>query len=299
MSTNNSFSTEKDLFVDGAPVRVHSLPALEQAGFPRVARLPYSLKILLENLLRREDGALRRRADDIAALAAWDPAPPANARRSPSRRRACCCRTSPACRPSSISPRCATASCASAATPRGSTRCSRSSSSSTTRCRSTTSARPDAFELNAELEFTPQPRALHVPALGPERVLATSASSRPTPASSTRSTSSTSRAWSSATTADGRLPAYPDTLVGTDSHTTMVNGLGVVGWGVGGIEAEAAHARPADLDADPRGARLPADRPAAGGRDGDRPRADDHRAAAQARRRRQVRRVLRPGPRVT
>src|SRR5205085_3456937 len=34
--------------------------------------------------------------------------------------------------------------------------------------------------------------------------------------------------------------AYPDTLVGTDSHTTMVNGLGVVGWGVGGIEAEAA-----------------------------------------------------------
>ncbi|HKJ92511.1 MAG TPA: aconitate hydratase AcnA, partial [Longimicrobiales bacterium] len=40
--------------------------------------------------------------------------------------------------------------------------------------------------------------------------------------------------------ADGTLRAYPDTLVGTDSHTTMVNGLGVLGWGVGGIEAEAA-----------------------------------------------------------
>ncbi|HEX6753969.1 MAG TPA: aconitate hydratase [Solirubrobacterales bacterium] len=39
---------------------------------------------------------------------------------------------------------------------------------------------------------------------------------------------------------DGVLGAYPDTLVGTDSHTTMVNGLGVLGWGVGGIEAEAA-----------------------------------------------------------
>jgi aconitate hydratase len=38
----------------------------------------------------------------------------------------------------------------------------------------------------------------------------------------------------------GRRTAYPDTLVGTDSHTTMVNGLGVLGWGVGGIEAEAA-----------------------------------------------------------
>ena len=39
---------------------------------------------------------------------------------------------------------------------------------------------------------------------------------------------------------DGTLQAYPDTCVGTDSHTTMVNGIGVVGWGVGGIEAEAA-----------------------------------------------------------
>ncbi len=41
-------------------------------------------------------------------------------------------------------------------------------------------------------------------------------------------------------TVDGTLRAYPDTCVGTDSHTTMVNGLGVLGWGVGGIEAEAA-----------------------------------------------------------
>ncbi len=44
--------------------------------------------------------------------------------------------------------------------------------------------------------------------------------------------------WSSE--ADGEMIAYPDTLVGTDSHTTMINGLGVLGWGVGGIEAEAA-----------------------------------------------------------
>jgi aconitate hydratase len=39
---------------------------------------------------------------------------------------------------------------------------------------------------------------------------------------------------------NGELVAYPDSCVGTDSHTTMVNGLGVLGWGVGGIEAEAA-----------------------------------------------------------
>ncbi len=42
------------------------------------------------------------------------------------------------------------------------------------------------------------------------------------------------------TQTDGKTVAYPDTVFGTDSHTTMVNGLGVVGWGVGGIEAEAA-----------------------------------------------------------
>jgi len=42
------------------------------------------------------------------------------------------------------------------------------------------------------------------------------------------------------TEVNGKLQAYPDTLVGTDSHTTMINGLGVLGWGVGGIEAEAA-----------------------------------------------------------
>jgi len=41
-------------------------------------------------------------------------------------------------------------------------------------------------------------------------------------------------------TADGKTYAFPDTLVGTDSHTTMINGLSVLGWGVGGIEAEAA-----------------------------------------------------------
>ena len=46
--------------------------------------------------------------------------------------------------------------------------------------------------------------------------------------------------WSKRSEADGTELAYPDTLVGTDSHTTMVNGLAVLGWGVGGIEAEAA-----------------------------------------------------------
>ena len=85
-----------------------------------------------------------------------------------------------------------------------------------------------------------QPRALLVPQVGPARPSTTSASCRRRPGSATRSTSSTSPRSSTAASATASLQAYPDTLVGTDSHTTMVNGLGVLGWGVGGIEAEAA-----------------------------------------------------------
>ena len=71
--------------------------------------------------------------------------------------------------------------------------------------------------------------------MGASKPSPTSASSPPPPASFTRSTSNTSpkSVWEK----DGTL--YPDSLVGTDSHTTMINGLGVLGWGVGGIEAEA------------------------------------------------------------
>ena len=91
--------------------------------------------------------------------------------------------------------------------------------------------------------------------------------------------------------------AYPDTLVGTDSHTTMVNGLGVLGWGVGGIEAEAAMLGQPVSMLIPRvvGFKLTGELPRRHHRH--RPGADHHRDAAQARRGRQVRRVLRRGRR--
>ena len=87
--------------------------------------------------------------------------------------------------------------------------------------------------------------------------------------------------------------AYPDTLVGTDSHTTMINGLGVLGWGVGGIEAEAAMLGQPISMVIPGGHRLQAHRQAAGRGDRDRPRAHRHPDAAQEGGGRQVRRVLR------
>jgi len=100
--------------------------------------------------------------------------------------------------------------------------------------------------------------------------------------------------------ADGQ--AYPDTLVGTDSHTTMINGLGCLGWGVGGIEAEAAmlgqpgrHARPADQSIVAAGGRRAPERSIARRRDGDRSGVDGHPPAAPARRGRSIRGIFRPG----
>lgn len=77
----------------------------------------------------------------------------------------------------------------------------------------------------------------------------------------------------------GAEVAYPDTLVGTDSHTTMVNGLAVLGWGVGGIEAE-RDAGPAHFHADPGSRGLQDHRRAARGRDRDRPGAEGRQDAA-------------------
>ena len=181
-----------------------------------------------------------------------------------------------------------------AAIRRRSTRSCRPSSSSTTPCRSTRSARATR-SLATPSASSSATRSATRSCAGARTRSTTSPSCRRTPASSTRSTSSTSRA--SCSSNERRQSPYPDTLVGTDSHTTMINGLGVLGWGVGGIEAEAAMLGQPMSMLIPQVRRLQAARRAARGRDGDRPRADRHRDAARARRRRQVRRVLRPRPR--
>src|SRR5712671_5030471 len=71
MPTANSFGTRTNLNAGGRQVQFYSIPALQAAGYPEIARLPYSLKILLENLLRHEDGRFVK-ASDIEALARWD-----------------------------------------------------------------------------------------------------------------------------------------------------------------------------------------------------------------------------------
>ena len=134
---------------------------------------------------------------------------------------------------------CATRWPTSAATRPQSTRSCPRTSSSTTRSRSTVPRRrtPSPSTLSASTSATASATSC---CAGRRRAFAACASCHPARASSTRSTSSTwPRSSLRAPTSRGETVAFPDTLVGTDSHTTMVNGLGVLGYGVGGIEAEA------------------------------------------------------------
>jgi aconitate hydratase len=71
VATVNSFGSRTHLKAGARSVQMFSLPALQAAGYPEIAKLPFSLKILLENLLRHEDGRFVKAAD-VEALARWD-----------------------------------------------------------------------------------------------------------------------------------------------------------------------------------------------------------------------------------
>jgi aconitate hydratase len=236
MPSLDSFKTRTPLTVGTETVTIYSLPALEKE-FPGVAKLPYSLKILLENLLRREDNAFVKSAD-IRALASWDAKTVADKELSFMPARVLlqdftgvpCVVDLAAMRdgikelggdPERVNPL------------------------QPVELVIDHSVQVDHFgtsnalALNADLEYHRnreryvflrwgQTALRNFRVVPPEtgivhqvnieylaRVVCTEA-------------------------ADGGMLAYPDTCFGTDSHTTMVNGLGVVGWGVGGIEAEAA-----------------------------------------------------------
>src|SRR5436190_6500725 len=236
MASQNSFNTRTSLTAAGRRFQYFSLPALEKAGFPGLARLPYSLKILLENLLRREDGRFVD-ADDIQTLSRWDV-------------------TSKAAKEIAFMPARVLlqdftgvpAVVDLAAMRDGVVRLGGDP-------RKVNPLQPvelvidhsvqvdhyrehNAAELNAELEFS-RNRERYVflrwgqTAFDNFKVV-------PPDTGIVHQVNLEYLARVVFSEADGvDLLAYPDTLVGTDSHTTMVNGLGVVGWGVGGIEAEA------------------------------------------------------------
>ena len=129
---------------------------------------------------------------------------------------------------------------------RASTRCCRSTSRSTTRSPSTITVRRTPCRRNMAREIRPQPRALPLHEAGPTRALEGRArASAGHRHHAHASTSSARDAWSRPRRATATHGRCPDTLIGTDSHTPMINGIGVLGWGVGGArgaERDVRHA---------------------------------------------------------
>jgi len=232
----NSFDARSSLAVGDRKYEIYRLQALDDARY-EISGLPYSLKILLENLLRREDGESVR-AEDIEALAGWQP-------------------TAPPQREIAFNPArvlmqdftgvpaivdLAAMRDAMAALGGDPDRINPLAPVELVIDHSVQvdiHNRPDALERNTAIEFERNrerygflrwgqqafdnlqvvpPNTGIVHQINLER-LARVVFENPR---------------------NGVVQAYPDTLVGTDSHTTMINGLGVLGWGVGGIEAEAA-----------------------------------------------------------
>ena len=237
MATVNSFGARTALAVGGRTFQIYSLAALQRAGFPAIARLPFSLKILLENLLRNEDGRFVKAAD-IEALAKWDVKSTAQREISFMPARVLlqdftgvpCVVDLAAMRdgivrlggdPAKVNPLQPVELVIDHSVQVDSY------------------GQANSFQLNADLEFSRNKERYAFLRWGQDAFRNFRVVPPDTGIVHQVNLEYLARVVIDIETPDGAL-AYPDTLVGTDSHTTMVNGLGVVGWGVGGIEAEAA-----------------------------------------------------------
>src|SRR5882672_1735115 len=237
MRSADSFGTRTTLSTAGGAVTIYSLIALEKRGFPGIARLPFSLKILLENLLRHEDGRFVKAAD-VEAMAKWDLKGSVQKEISFAPARVLLQDFTGV--PAVVDL---------AAMRDGIARLggdpARVNPLQPVELVIDHSVQVDffgqanAFQLNAELEFSRNRERYAFLRWGQDAFRNFRVVPPDTGIVHQVNLEYLARVIVSAESADGPL-AYPDTLVGTDSHTTMVNGLGVVGWGVGGIEAEAA-----------------------------------------------------------
>ncbi|HSK26552.1 MAG TPA: aconitate hydratase [Jiangellales bacterium] len=231
-STPDSFGAKGTFEVGGTAYEIHRIAA---AG--EVTRLPYSLKILLENLLRTEDGA-NVTADHVRALVDWDPAgePSQEIQFTPARvimqdftgvpavvdlatmREAMVALGGDPGRINPLAPAELVIDHSVIADVFGA---------------------PDSFSRNVDLEYERNGERYQFLRWGQGAFDDFKVVPPGTGIVHQVNIEHLARVVMVRDGADGPV-AYPDTCVGTDSHTTMVNGLGVVGWGVGGIEAEAA-----------------------------------------------------------
>jgi len=230
--TANSFGSRATLKAGGRSYEIFRLDALERRGLP-IARLPYSLRILLENLLRREDGRVVQSAD-IEKLAKWDPRklPDEEIAFMPARvllqdftgvpavvdlaamRDAMVTMGGDPKRVNPLLPAELVIDHSVIVDEFGT---------------------PQAFQINADLEFQ-RNRERYALLRWAQKTFSGFKVVPP----DTGIVHQVNLEYLARVVFTSDTQAYPDTLVGTDSHTTMINGLGVLGWGVGGIEAEAA-----------------------------------------------------------
>jgi aconitate hydratase len=235
-TSHNSFGARGVLEVQGRSLTVYRLGALAEAGFD-VARLPFSLKILAENLLRHEDG-LNVTAASIEALASWaatagHAGKPAQIAFSPARILMQDFTGVPVVADLAAMRDAMAALGGDPALVQPQVPAELVIDHSVV---ADLSGSPDAFSRNSELEFARNEERYRFlrwgqQAFGTLRVV-------PPNTGICHQVNLEHLARVVFGTRDGE--AFPDTVLGTDSHTTMVNGLGVLGWGVGGIEAEAA-----------------------------------------------------------
>jgi aconitate hydratase len=230
--TTNSFGTRDRLTVGDTTYGIHRLDRIDGAS-----RLPYSLKVLLENLARNEDG-LRVTADQVSALASWDPAAARGSEIAYTPARVLLQDfTGVPCVVDLVAMRDAMA--AFGGDPAKVNPLIPGELVIDHSVIADVFARPDAFRVNAHLEFERNQERYQLLRWAQQAFDDFVVVPPDTGICHQVNLEYLSRVVFTRQGADG-LQAYPDTLVGTDSHTPMVNGLGVLGWGVGGIEAEAA-----------------------------------------------------------
>jgi len=238
----DSFHAKSTLDVDGTSYTIFELGALERAGFANVARLPFSLRILLENLVRFEDDRSVTK-DDIAALAAWDP-------RTSSQNEI-------AFRPARVLLQDFTGvPCVVDLAAMRDAMAEMGGDPKTINPLQPVELVIDhsvqvdkfgtagAFAENAALEFDRNKERYAFLKWGQVALDNFRAVPPDTGIVHQVNIEFLGRvifgAGGAGVDTDTTGVAYPDTVVGTDSHTTMANGLGILAWGVGGIEAEAA-----------------------------------------------------------
>src|SRR6266700_213318 len=231
MTQQNSFGAAATLRSGSTAYQIFRLDALEKRGFPQVARLPFSIKILLENLLRHEDGQ-RVTAADVEAVAAGKASAqeisfmPARVLLQDF--------TGVPCAVDLAAMRDALA--ALGADPGKANPLLPADLVIDHSVQVDQFGTPGAFDANALLEYQRNRERYSFlrwaqTAFEDFRVV---------PPDTGIVHQINLEYLASVVFRNAKGDAYPDTLVGTDSHTTMINGLGIVGWGDGGIEAEAA-----------------------------------------------------------